>query len=99
MPKRLMISAFLTTVLVPAFVAPTLARDTTRAYTCSQVQALVKQRGAVVLDTKNSSVYKRFVSSRKHCSLEEVTERYTVPTKSGSCRLKICIGRNPGGGG
>lgn len=67
------------------------ARPSTKSYTCSGVKKLVSKRGAVVLNTKSSSVYRRFVANRSFCNRrEETTKSYTVPTKSGKCRLKIC---------
>ena len=81
------------------FVNTANARDTTRAYTCEGVKALVKQRGSIVLDTKNNRVYERFVASRKQCTLSQVTISHRVPTKSGTCLLNICVDRQPGAGG
>ena len=74
------------------------ARDTTRAYTCEGVKALVKQRGSIVLDTKNNRVYERFVENRSQCQLAQITRNISVPTKSGMCMLKICRDIQPGGG-
>ncbi len=74
------------------------ARDSARNYTCNDVKDLIHQRGAVVLDTKNSHVYRRFVASRFYCQLEQITGSYWVPTKSGKCRLKVCIEYDPDAG-
>lgn len=66
------------------------ARETTRNYTCEGVKDLVKRSGAIVLNTKNNHVYRRFVRNRSFCTSDEVTRSFTVPTKTGNCRLKIC---------
>ncbi len=66
------------------------ARPSTKSYSCQGVKQLISQRGAVVMDTKNRSVYRRFVSSRRQCQLTEKTERFTVPTSTGRCRLLVC---------
>ena len=73
----------------------TLARDSTKNYTCEGVKTLVKQRGAVVLSTKNNNVYDRFVHGRQSCELGQVLGRYSVPTRDGQCRLKVCIEFDP----
>lgn len=84
------------------FVLPTTqsanARPSTQSFTCEGVKAFVNQRGAVVMDTKNNRVYKRFVKNRSFCELVQATARMSVPTKSGRCSLKICKDINPGGG-
>ena len=74
---------------------PVEARDSTRAYTCGQVRQLIARRGAVVLNTKNQHVYRRFVVHRGFCQPDEITRTYVAPTRSGSCRLKICIEYDP----
>jgi len=71
------------------------ARDTTRNYTCSGAKQLVARNGAIVLNTKNNRVYRRFVANRSYCTFGQVTKRYSVPTKSGRCSLKICIEYEP----
>jgi len=66
------------------------ARPSTRSFTCQGVQDYVQRRGAVVMNTKSSRTYRRFVANRSYCSSFEVTETRTVPTKSGGCYLRIC---------
>jgi len=66
------------------------ARPSTRSYTCSGVKNFISQRGAVVMNHKSSSLYQRFVSRRSFCDRGETTKRFSVPTKSGKCSLKIC---------
>lgn len=67
------------------------ARQSTRSFSCSGVQDHVRDKGAVVLSTKNDSIYRRFVSSLFHCRPPENSlVKFTVPTKSGSCKLQIC---------
>ena len=88
---NMILRLLLVMAVLPSSLVSAHARDTTRAYTCEGVKALVKQRGAVVLDTTSNRVYQRFVSNRSQCSLEEKTSRYYVPTKSGKCQLRICV--------
>lgn len=66
------------------------ARPSTRAFTCEAVRDFVHDRGAVVMNTKNRSVYRRFVDNRSFCYARETTKRFTVPTRNGRCSLKIC---------
>ncbi|MDD9909619.1 MAG: hypothetical protein OXR62_08005 [Ahrensia sp.] len=66
------------------------ARPSTKSFTCEDAREFVNQQGAVVMDTKSSRVYRRFVSNRSYCSAFELIEWHFVPTKSGSCSLKIC---------
>ena len=72
------------------FFADAEARPSTRSFTCHGVQDYVQRRGAVVMNTKNSRVYKRFVANRSYCSHSEIAETRTVPTKTGGCYLRIC---------
>ncbi len=66
------------------------ARPSTKSFTCPGVQDFIQQHGAVVMSTKSSRIYKRFVANKSYCSFSEVTETRTVPTKSGGCYLRIC---------
>ena len=77
------------------FVASAQARPSTKSYTCAGVKQLVARNGAIVMNTKNRHVYNRFVANRSYCQLEEITRSVSVPTKSGRCRLKICIEYDP----
>lgn len=67
------------------------ARPSTRSFTCEGVRDFVFDRGAVVMNHKSPSLYRRFVANRSYCDFEKVTKRYRVPTRSGSCTLLICI--------
>ena len=66
------------------------ARPSTRSYTCSALKQFVRQRGAVVMNHKSSSLYRRFVHSRRYCDYDETVRPFSVPTKTGQCRLYIC---------
>lgn len=67
------------------------ARPSTKSYTCNGVKNLVNKRGAIVMNHKSSSLYRRFVRSVRYCrSPYNTTERFRVPTKTGSCYLRIC---------
>ena len=99
MKSGVFITAITSIVMIGSgYVERVEARPSTKALSCSAVKQLVNQRGGVVLDTKNSRVYKRFVKNRTFCNLEQVTRNISVPSKSGSCRLKICVEITPGGG-
>ena len=75
------------------------ARPSTKAYTCEGARNFIAARGAVVMDTKNARVYRRFVSSRSQCSAAQRTQRFYAPTKSGDCSLRICVDINVDGAG
>lgn len=66
------------------------ARPSTKSYTCSGLKSFIKSRGAVVMNTKNRFVYRRFVASTRFCPVYERATRFTVPTRSGSCRVLVC---------
>jgi hypothetical protein len=72
------------------------ARLSTKNYTCSDVKDLIFQQGAIVLNTKNNSVYRRFVADRSFCGKGKVIKRINVPTKSDRCRLNYCVEHNLG---
>ena len=69
------------------------ARLSTGNYTCSDVKDLIFQQGAIVLNTKNNSVYQRFVADRSFCRANERLQRINVPSKSEKCRLQFCVQR------
>ena len=83
--------ATLAIVLGGSFAAQ--ARLSTGNYTCSDVKDLIFQQGAIVMNTKNSSVYKRFVADRSFCRANEQLQRISVPSKSAKCRLHYCAQR------
>lgn len=66
------------------------ARPSTQDFTCSGVRAFVAQKGTVVMNTKNSYVYRKFYAPDYQCPFSTVHTRYSVPTKSGMCTLFIC---------
>ncbi|MEO0547126.1 MAG: hypothetical protein AAF035_09265 [Pseudomonadota bacterium] len=66
------------------------ARPSTRNFTCDGVRDFVADRGAVVMNHKSSSLYRRFVSGFGFCSFDERRAPFTVPTRDGACRLYIC---------
>ena len=55
------------------------AQSDTNRMTCAAAQALVKQRGAIILGT-GPSLFDRYVSSRAYCTFTELTEPTFVPT-------------------
>ena len=74
-------------------IANAQARLSTSKYICSDLKDLVFQQGAIVLNTKNSSVYQRFVADRSFCRANEHLQRINVPSKSEKCRLQFCVQR------
>ncbi|WP_417671126.1 hypothetical protein [Roseibium sp.] len=57
------------------------ARPDTRKMTCAQAQALVKQRGEVVMTT-GANTFERFISSARYCySRTPLTVPSYAPTK------------------
>ncbi|MBO6508039.1 MAG: hypothetical protein JJ979_06085 [Roseibium sp.] len=65
-------------------------RVDSRSLTCSQVQSMINQRGAVLLST-GQYTFDRYVSNRNQCQHGEVLYRDTVPTKdNGRCRVQRC---------
>ena len=70
------------------------ARLSTSNYICSDLKDLVFQQGAIVMNTKGTSVYRRFVADKSFCKGDEVAKRINVPTKSAKCRLRYCARNN-----
>lgn len=66
------------------------ARPSTQSYTCEGVRAFIDQRGTVVMNTKNASIYRKFYSPNYQCPFSTVHTAHRVPTKSGTCTLYIC---------
>ena len=54
-------------------------RPDSRRMTCDQAYNLVQRHGAVVMSTGRHT-FERVVSSQRWCQMEEVTERFRVPT-------------------
>ncbi|MEE9375664.1 MAG: hypothetical protein V3V04_04960, partial [Rhizobiaceae bacterium] len=65
--------ASVSAAIVSTFLLPQLAdaRPSTRSYSCERVKDIIHDRGAIVLNTKNSHVYRRFVSNRNYCAYRE----------------------------
>jgi len=86
-----------TTVFMAALVTSSVfagtpqARPSTKSFTCQGVRNFIKDWGAVVMNAKSANVYRRFVANRSFCSPGQVTIGYSVPTKTGRCRLRICV--------
>ena len=85
------LSGLVVVVALPMMISAADARPSTKSYTCSGVKAFVRSKGAVVMNHKSSSLYRRFVASRSYCIDRGANTRaFSVPTKSGSCTLRIC---------
>lgn len=56
----------------------------TRTMTCAAVQALVAQKGAIVLAT-SATTYDRYVSNVRYCAGAEQVKPEWVPTLDGAC--------------
>ena len=85
------ILAAVTVLSATAIFTPADARPSTRSYSCPEVRDLIRTQGAVVMDTKNTSIYRRFVHSLHYCKPPDNSlVKYSVPTKTGTCKLKIC---------
>ncbi len=84
--------ATLTATVVSSSLLPTIAdaRPSTRSYSCEGVRDYIYHRGAIVMNTKNRSVYRRFVADRSFCQPRESLKRYYAPTRDGQCSLHIC---------
>lgn len=82
---------------LPIFVANIAeARPSTTSYICTGLKNFIRSHGAIVMNHKNASVYQRFVANRSYCSLGRgYVKRYWVPTRSGTCALKVCTDDNP----
>lgn len=66
------------------------ARPSTQSYTCEGVRHFIDQRGTVVMNTKNASVYRKFYAPHYQCPFSTEHTAHRVPTKSGTCTLYIC---------
>ena len=90
--KYVCIAAAAAAVVIIAAPTPSAeARPSTRNYTCERLKDLIYDRGAIVMNHKSSSLYRRFVHSRNYCRRPyNTTKRFRVPAADGSCYLKIC---------
>lgn len=66
------------------------ARPNTKDFTCTGVRDYIEQKGTVVMNTKNSNVYRKFYAPHYQCPFSNVHTRYDAPTKTGMCTLFIC---------
>ena len=87
-----LVAAFTSAIVVAMVVTTANARPSTQRYSCEGVRDLIEDRGSVVMDLK-PGVYRRFVNNRQECELDQITERFYVPTTTGLCSLKICRSR------
>ena len=78
------------TLALTVFTSFAEARPSTRSYTCEGARAFVASKGAVVMNTKNANVYRRFVRGYAQCRRDEVVEPFAVPVRGGRCTLRIC---------
>jgi len=83
----------LTVLFAVALTTAASARPSTSSYTCSDLKDLIFQQGAIVMNTKGTSVYKRFVADVTLCLPQQITRRISVPSKSGKCRIQYCVDR------
>lgn len=60
-------------------IANSQGRPDSRRMTCNQAYNLVQRHGAVVMSTGRYT-FERVVADRRWCQLEEVTQRFRVPT-------------------
>lgn len=94
MTRLLMIALAATMLTAPAHA---ISRYNSQGMSCGQVQAAVQREGAVILryrSTRNPSLtlYDRYVSGGRFCSVGEVAVGSSVPTKDNpSCYVLKCI--------
>lgn len=70
-------------------------RPDTRSMSCAQVQALISQRGGVVLST-GQYTFDRYVANRNFCQHGEILKRDYVPTKDNNrCYVQRCSNNQP----
>ena len=99
MQKQLILKLTIAAVVIAGFnIVAALytaeARPSTKSYTCQGVQNLVNRRGAIVMNHKSRNLYQRFVRNVRYCRHPyNSTKRFRVPTKTGSCYLRICYER------
>lgn len=79
--------------LLAALSTPLLAqgrRPDARQMTCGQVQALIDERGAVVLTT-GTHTYERYVASGQFCQMGEAARPDGISTRdNGNCLVYNC---------
>ncbi|MEW6630453.1 MAG: hypothetical protein AB1440_06250 [Pseudomonadota bacterium] len=83
-------SLSITLVASIVFCAAAQARPDTRAMTCSETQALIQSRHAVVLTT-GPDTYDRYVRQYgNECDSPEVPMPASVPARDGPCSVYRC---------
>ena len=81
--------------------AQAISRYNSTSMSCDEVRARVRGEGAVILryrSTRNPSLplYGRYVSDRRFCSHDEVTETKFVPAAdTRSCPVRECVQVDP----
>ncbi|MDE1994151.1 MAG: hypothetical protein KGI75_16730 [Rhizobiaceae bacterium] len=89
--KRFLLIAVLA---IPASDALAISRYDTAGMSCAAVQAHVAQEGAVVLRYPSrgggTTLYDRYVRDASQCGGFSETVQTSVPTRDGSCSVKVC---------
>jgi hypothetical protein len=94
---RAMIATALVCVVAAATPASAQSRPDSLTMTCSAAQALVRERGAVVIGT-GPNVFDRYVADRRFCMPTQVTQNAFIATRDnrnclvgGICRENVPI--------
>ncbi|MGL4445894.1 MAG: hypothetical protein ACRCU1_19885 [Alsobacter sp.] len=94
---RAMIATALVCVVAAATPASAQSRPDSLTMTCSAAQALVRERGAIVIGT-GPNVFDRFVADRRFCMPTQVTQNAFITTRDnrnclvgGICRENVPI--------
>lgn len=70
-------------------------RANSTSMTCAQVQNMIAQRGAVVMNT-GPNTFDRYVSGRGFCQISEYARADNVPTKDNpKCQVRRCVNTTP----
>jgi hypothetical protein len=85
----------LSAILIACGPAHAIKRVNVTTLSCQQAKDLVAKEGAVIFrypSKRNASLilFDRFVAHSGFCSIKERAKPKTVPSASGSCRLRIC---------
>lgn len=76
--------------------ANAISRYVSTSMDCAEVQATLREEGAAILryrSTRNPSLplYGRYVSDRRFCQMDEVTESVSIPAAdTKSCTVRQC---------
>ena len=93
MTRLLLIALAATVTAAPAHA---ISRYNSQGMSCGQVQAAVQREGAVILRYRSArnpslTLYDRYVSGGRYCSVGEVAVGASVPTKNDrSCYVLKC---------